>query len=184
MVDGIPHAVMLKADFETAKSSLAKSMEITSPFGTHGLTIYAHPLTPDDHPASPGTGAVAHLTITRTRFGETSEEEAPSKVLMSHITSVANGEPIKAQKPLLAGFNRKFKRLTAVVNGFSFFGVTLFLTTRGDVFRSREFQAQCRGRRSRGDHCPVWRGRRKCPRAIRIRKCGRLYSYHRCISHL
>ena len=102
MIDGTPHAVMLKTDFETAKKSLAKSMEITSPFGTHGLTINAHPLTPDDEPASLGTGAVAHLTITRTRFGETSDTEAPSKVLMSHITSVANGEPLKAQKPHLA----------------------------------------------------------------------------------
>lgn len=107
MIDGTPHAVMLKDDFNVAKSSLAKSMEITSPFGTHGLTIYAHPLTPNDHPATRGTGAVAHLTISRNRFGETSDVAPPSKVLMSHITSVANGEPIKAHQPLLAGFNRK-----------------------------------------------------------------------------
>lgn len=107
IIGGVPHAVMLKADFDTATHSLKKSMEITNPFGIHGLTIYAHPLTPGDAPASPGTGAVAHLTITRTKFGDEHSwvNGGQSKVLMSHITSVANGEPIKAQQPLLAGFD-------------------------------------------------------------------------------
>ena len=106
MLNGAPHAVMLKADFDQAVKSLNTSLATHSPFGIHGLTISAHPLTPHDIAAPEGTGAVLKMEFHRTPFGETVEYSHPTSVLMSHITAAANGETVAEALPTMAGFER------------------------------------------------------------------------------